>query len=554
MHGFVACALLFDHCVRALAIALLLVPSLVRADDCDPIAIWRDGQRAGTVCRADAAARGLTVVDLRDDWVPSILATSAYRSTYAALAQERFGDAGLDGELAARDHYLELYGIEPTLTVVHARLADKARHRCHRRIDDTALGNAPLRIMEDTVRTARARLADGTDPEHVAVVRTVQAHLRCDSLFAEPPLDGGYTAPTRAAVQTFQRGVMLMPSGVLEGYTLAAFAQGSRERDYVTALRVLRARVVAATGLVEDGSAGPGQLRVLGRILDPEPTWRPRGYAPLDDGAPDLISAATEAAARALGWRDPASTLAFLDRVADRVVAVPLPELPAYHGREMDLSVEIDRGDIWRARDADISLGRRPALIVYARDGEHRIALARYPTTIGGWQDQQRGDGIVETWKESPVGRVVWRELYVVPRWLPPASTPDRELVRLDGPRYVLAREQLGPSYRAAFGLVAFVHDGGRDDGIRTHGTGSAASLVRGDSHGCHRLLGAHALRLATFILEHHDHVARGEDRTSYHRVVDYGGTFPVTIDSLGERIELDPPIPVDVLPGDDHP
>ena len=44
----------------------------------------------------------------------------------------------------------------------------------------------------------------------------------------------------------------------------------SRELDFRLALRVLRERVVDATGLVEDGTAQTGPLPILGRMLDPE--------------------------------------------------------------------------------------------------------------------------------------------------------------------------------------------------------------------------------------------------------------------------------------------
>ncbi len=122
--------------------------------------------------------------------------------------------------------------------------------------------------------------------------------------------------------------------------------------------------------------------------------------------------------------------------------------------------------------------------------------------------------------------------------------------------RTVLAREVFGPSYRAAYGMVAFFHRVERrpgvssDQGIRTHGTGSLASLANGASHGCHRLLGFHAVRLAGFILAHRDYVRRGETSTSYRRTVRHRGRFPVAIDSVGYRIELVPPIEVTVLPG----
>ena len=88
------------------------------------------------------------------------------------------------------------------------------------------------------------------------------------------------------------------------------------------------------------------------------------------------------------------------------------------------------------------------------------------------------------------------------------------------------------------------------DQGIRTHGTGNLTSLADGVSHGCHRLLGRNVLRLANFVLAHHDHEAHGATPTYYQRTVHDGFQFPIVIDSLGYRIELIPPIPVDVIRG----
>lgn len=592
-----------DPVVRACMVAIAVLGSRpARADDCERVAVWTDGRSEDTVCRAEAAQRGLTILDLGDDWVPPVLAAApggggpAYRATYLALAQERFADAGLDGELAASDRYLELYGIEPTLDVVRRRLADEPRHCCHDAIDDAPLARAPARITEESkadglARIAAARvlraelerdrtrkqLADldalaASGPQYrsavsrlqllegtIHAVRAVQAHLACDGLLEAPPIEGAYTWQTRNAVERFQRGAMILPGGVLDDLVRAALARPSRERDLATALRVLRARVIGATGLFEDGSAGPGEATVLGVSLEPEPTWRVRGHEPLDGAAPDLVSRATEAAAQALGWSDAATATASLETLAARemrFVAVALPRPPAYHTPAMALEIEIDRGEVWHdARPRWHDAARRPAVIVYAHTDERRIPLARWPTTIGGWQNENLGGGIVQKWKESPTGARIWRDLYVGPSWLPPMSTPDRELVRWTGRGYVLAREQFGPSYRAAFGFVAFVHlreDGGEleDQGIRTHGTGNLPSLANGVSHGCHRLLGMHAVRLAGFVLAHRDHVARGDEPAYYRRVVRHGGAFPVTIDTLGYRIELTPPIPVDVLPG----
>ena len=76
----------------------------------------------------------------------------------------------------------------------------------------------------------------------------------------------------------------------------------SRELDFRLALRILRERVVDATGLVEDGTAGAGPQPILGRWLDPAAMRGARGNErPLANAAPDLIGAATEAAARQLG-------------------------------------------------------------------------------------------------------------------------------------------------------------------------------------------------------------------------------------------------------------
>lgn len=591
--------------LAVIACAVLAASGVVHADVCDAIPIWRDGRPAGTVCRAEARAHGLTVIDLRDTWVPPVLAAGpdggpAYRATYLALAQERFAEAGSEGELASDDRYLELFGILPTLSVVRARLADDERHRCHAAVDDTALATVTEPIIVDrvarakrqlaTARRLRAKLdrepaddklaAESARPDvrsaylryrtawldafeaRVAAVRAVQAHLACDELLRFRPIAGAYTWQTSRAIRAFQRGTMILPHGVIDASTRAALLTDSRERDFRTALRVLRARVGAATGLIEDGSAATGQALVLGRRLEHEEIWRVRGHAPLPHAAPDLVSAATEAAARALGWLDPASTGAFLTRHAAGEVAIALPPLPSYHAAPMELSIEIDRGDVWYdSKPRSRTIWRRPALIIYAHDGTRRIPLARMPTTIGGWQDEKRRDGvIVKARKDSPAGRRVWRDLYVGPTWIPPDSTPDRELVRRVRGRYVLAQYAVGPSYRGAFGLVAFPHlaEVRRGQlayrGVRTHGTGDVVSIAYGTSHGCHRLLGAHAIRLGSFVLRHREHVRRGNVATRYSRVFKHEGRFRIRVNTRGYRIELVPPITVDILPGRIHP
>src|SRR5690606_7872495 len=132
---------------------------------------------------------------------------------------------------------------------------------------------------------AQAELS--TLERHTAAIRAVQAHLECDDLLSSS-MDGAYTRPTSRAVRSFQRGAMLLPTGVVEDHTRMMLLADSRERDFRTALRVLRERVIAATGLIEDGTAGSGMELVLGRELEPPEIWRIAGHElPLPGAAPD---------------------------------------------------------------------------------------------------------------------------------------------------------------------------------------------------------------------------------------------------------------------------
>lgn len=589
--------MLLDRGVLTLlsAFASLLCP--------EPVPMFGGGAVEGEVCPERAAADGLTVIDLSPGWTPGALAPGpdgaapAYRATYLALAQGRLDAAGAEGRYAAADVGLEVFGFMPTLDRVAARLGDEARHPCHAAIDDAPLlamtadlheeygsaATARLRIAQrlraalererirrglavvDALATidarharqvARLRAAEG----YVAAIRTAQAHLVCDGLLTPRQLDGRYTWQTSLALLAVQRREQLVPRGRLDGETRAVLADDSRAVAYRAALRVLRERVIAATGLIEDGSAGAGHQLVLGQALGSPAFGQVAGHAPLPGAAPDLVSAATEAAARALGWIDPATTRAALAALPPRV-AVRLPPLPRYHAAVMDLTVEIDRGDVWYDRTPRRHrVERRPALILYASDAGQRIPLVRWPTTIGGWKEERRSRWrTVDTWMESPVGPRVWRDLYVAPSWLPPANTPDRELVRTIGRPPELAADLLGPSYRSAYGLVMLIHERDvvtrrgvvrQDERIRTHGSGSIASIFDGASHGCHRLPPLLALRLAGFILDHRGHVRHGDERTAYTRVVRYRGRFPVRITTRGYHVELTPPVPVTVLPG----
>ncbi|HVV81585.1 MAG TPA: peptidoglycan-binding domain-containing protein [Kofleriaceae bacterium] len=582
---------------------MLLLPVLAALTCPDPVPIFHDGAREGQICTDIAAQTGYTVLDLGPDWTPAALAPGpdgvapAYRATYLAIAQGRLDDAGDEGVRAKADGGLEVFGFVPTFERVAARLADDGRHRCHDAIDDAALTGLATDIREQPKAVAAARvtfarnLRAGLERErvrkhlpdvdalaaldrgharrvarlhaaeqYVGAIRAAQAHLVCEGLLAPRQVDGRYTWQTALAVLAFQRSNELVPRGHLDADTRALLADDSRMVDYRTALRALRERVVSATGLIEDGSAGAGNTPVMGQRLAAAAWSQVLGHAPLPDAAPDLVDAATDAAARALGWTDPATTLAAL-RVAPPRAAVVLPPPPPYHASHMDLAVEIDRGDVWydlhpRAHHASY----RPSLTLYAFDHMRRIPLVRWPTTIGGWKKELHGRWHeVDRWMESPVGPRVWRELYVAPAWLAPDTTPDRDLVHSIGHSNTLATDLLGPSYRSAYGLLMLVHEkevftrrGTRflDERVRTHGSGSITSIFDGHSHGCHRLAPLYALRLGGFLLAHRDHVRRGEQRTWFTRRVHYHGDFTAHVTSRGYLVELTPPVPVNVLPG----
>src|SRR5262249_18431357 len=153
-------------------------------------------------------------------------------------------------------------------------------------------------------------------------------------------------------------------SGGLDAATAGALTLSGEELDFRVVLRVLRERVADAQGLIEDGSASGAMALVADRRLDFS-NLEPRDASDaLKEGAPDLIGAATDVAARALGWTSAAAVRDFLDKrgkigFRDLRVALKLPSAPAYHDRAMDLRVEIDRGDVFYDTPLRAALARK---------------------------------------------------------------------------------------------------------------------------------------------------------------------------------------------------
>ncbi len=564
---------------QAQASAQIARPAITAEAACDGVVIVEGGAERGAVCAADARARGLTIVDLTDRWTPALFAPEAdqvpsFHDRYLALAQERG-----DGE----DALGELYGVVPALAIVRARLADDARHACRAMIDARqilALDHPYSQDDRDLVRAAdweRLALAAKGDPEaspryrklevqHAGLV-TAEQVLRCEGWLIDKDVDGSFTWRTGNAVEMFQRRNFLMPTERLDQETREAMQLDAGELDFRLALRVLRERVADATGLIEDGTAGAGPQPILGRMLDPAAMRTGRGGTPLPDAAPDLVAAATEAAARQLGWTDLAGARAFLARHDGGVrVAIALPAPPAYHAAHMALSVEIDRGDVYYDEQPPAFrrvVAHRPALLLYVDDAGKRRPLVRWPTTIGGWADVRLPGGeLVQRWKESEVGPRLWRDLYAGPTWTPPKTTPDRDLVKnLWNGHWGLKTEVLGPGPHAAYGMVLLEHlqvfkqkDGTErldDNGIGTHGSASVTSIVDGTSHGCHRLYNQLAVRLGDFLLRHRAHAVRGEQPELWRRNVFHNDEmFRAEVATRGFLYELTPPVPVTVLEG----
>ena len=256
-----------------------------------------------------------------------------------------------------------------------------------------------------------------------------------------------------------------------------------------------------------------------------------------------------------------------------KAVAIRLPAPPPYHGPKMDLRAEIDRGEVVLARpklDKDghkkwkPPVADRPTLTLYARTGDHEVALCRWPTTIGGWKTIQKSNGTMALkYKESVTGDAIWPEVLATPTWHPAPGLPISHLLIKRGDTYEPKTQVIGPGYRAAYGLVAMVHHqimGVNEQGeqqlmdlrIRTHGTPAYRSVKRGESNGCHRLHNYLALRLASFLIKHRENVREGLVPEDYVRNLEYKGQkVALESDSKGYRFKLTPPVPVTVLDGD---
>ncbi|MCA9604735.1 MAG: peptidoglycan-binding protein [Myxococcales bacterium] len=580
-----------------------------------PVPLFEEGAAERDVDAATASEDGYLLLDLGESWTPYLFTEQsnpdeprvehAYRETYLALARGEL-PADHHGARAERDKYLELYGIMPSLGLLRQRFRHMRDLECREGLDLSALDsfdgfvrytnngaarNAARRFLVVERSVAAYVSSQGVESEsdldesrlddrqqrtlreyrenapRVFAVRAAQARLECEGYFEGKGdyVRGGLDWATHEALAEFERRHRIYGWGFIGNDTLDALRQSSLELERRAVVRVLTERAVHSLGVIEDGSAEGSTYR---------------GADNTDVPIPNLEAQVEEQIVEALGLATPESTLDFLEGLGElsvgeeRVVAVRAPELPPYYSSDMSIRVEIDRGDVWyefpydeEGHERGQPVQRRPRLSVFVRYRGHDVRLARFGTTIGGWRSEEIDGSIWWRYKNSPPGPRVWENIVSAPVWMPPPSTPSRDLMvrvarRSGADAYRVNLHETGPSYASAYGLVAAYHrlysedeDGNLeirgDEGIRTHGSVDYMSIMRRHSHGCHRLHNHIAVRLMSWVLAHRTHSRVGHQVTAFHRSIEHEGhNYQLDIERGGYVFQLERPIKVSVLEG----
>ncbi len=586
----------------------------------DPVAFWNEGEAQAEVDAAKAAEEGHLLLDLGDDWTPYILTeatssvdgelkTSEYRSTYLALARGEFPD-DRHGYRAKKDQYLELYGILPTLTLLRERFKGVRELQCAEELDLTPLqefdgflayekGRRPIRRLnrynllkpqmaalveraglESLDQVTRTHAVDDEEWEKVEEYRILapeieaivaaQARLECEGFFEGrgDHTPGLFDWRTHEALAEFERRHRVYGWGFIGKDTLAVLQKTPQETEQEAVIRVLTERAMHAAEVIEDGSTST--------LRDDEPrTYKTEGGE--ERQIPNFEAELREHVIAAFGLQTAESTYAWLESLGEiaeeQVVAVQGIDLPPYYSDAMDLSVAIDRGDVWyefpfdeEGKGRSQPVARRPRLTIFVKYNDQKIPLARFGTTVGGWRGEFIEGAVMLKYKASPLGKRVWSRIAAAPIWVPPESTPPRVMLTKRRKRGVEFFEvdyhTTGPSYASAYGLVAAYHrkyyrsvDGkiqvGGDEGIRTHGSVDYMSIMRRHSHGCHRMHNHIAVRLMSFVLEHRPHTRYGQQPMVYRREFEFEEEpYVMEFDKGGYNFVLDEPLFVEVLPG----
>jgi hypothetical protein len=436
--------------------------------------------------------------------------------------------------------------------------------------------------------------------ERLRAVRAAQSRLICDGLLSPRAhfTSGMFDLATHEALAEWERKNDIFGWGFLGGETLAFLLRPSLDLDFDTFRRVLSERVADAAGIVEDGSIS-GRIQsstltgVAGRGIGNAVTVGDTGAATRTEGAtaadmeatagsnsasggtiavPNLIGDHVTALLAAVHVATAAELVDFLrqhgsEGLAALRVAIRPPALPPYYRAPMDLSVEIDRGDVWydfpfdpRGRLVEQPRTHYPRLTLFVKWGGQKIPLVKWRTTIGSWRSELHANGkIYYRYKNSDVGPRVWKTVVAGPVWVPPDATPVKDLLtrkvldRNKGPEVVVNTEVMGPGFQSAYGLVMAIHTNqdGFDNQIRTHGSVDYTSIARRFSHGCHRLVNNRAVRLFDFVLRRQAFRRVGSVPLHLKRgfVVD-GKSYEFELKTRGYTYELARPIAVTVGEG----
>jgi hypothetical protein len=526
----------------------------------DELLVFRDGEPSEAIARNNAGVAGVFVLDLGNAWVPPLFRSTpgvphGYEHAFAELADGRFDD-GPEGRRAAHERYLEPHGIPPSPALLERRFSALAGKPCA-----SAPALQSLRAFEG------ATWDEGEPPPTIpaSVVSALQNRLVCEGHLRQSP-SGVLDEDTRSALEEFERRNRIYARGSLKGETLEALRAEPLELERRALVRVLTERMVLDLAVIEDGSA-------FGAA--------PTGESGPVENVPNLVQRIQERVVEAFGLQSVAGVPRFYRRLSGVLamphaeLAIDAIELPAYYAPDMDLQVEIDRGDFYyefpfdeAGKPLGLRIERGPTLLLFARDQQQVRPLALFPTTIGGWRVRRHDDAAYWEYKESPLGLRAWKRIVTAPVWLPPASTPWETLVvkfrrTSDGSEfYELNQNLIGPSFASAYGLIAAYHqlvvsdaggelELGSDDGIRTHGSSDYTSIWRTVSSGCHRLHNHLAMRLFNFVLAHRAHRRIGHVPTRFRlpvRAPDFKDEIEVT--RTGYEFELTRPLPVRILPG----
>ena len=445
-----------------------------------PVPLWKDGKVAGEFDVAAPKTSREVVMDLGEEWVPYIfterslpteqpVAQSTYRATYLALARGEY-PTDHHGQRAKKDRYLELYGILPTLNLLRARFREAQKQDCATKLDLEPLKqyqrivpyvdnpkakrdssqflSVEQRVKQmvakqgvegpsklDASRLSAAEKGVLKQYEKIAptalVIRAAQARLACEGFF-DPRAnhtDGALDWATNEAIALFERKHRVFGWGFISRDTVEALKEPPLEGERQAVIRVLTERAIHSAGFIEDGSTTKG---------DKPPTFR--GKDGKDHPIPNLEKELRESLVKAFGLETPESTLAWLDSLGDipgeKLLAFEGPEVPEYHSTNMDLSVVIDRGDVWyefpyddQGKERPQPVQRRPMMTISTEYLGQKFPIARFGTTIGGWRSELIDGTEMWKYKGSPVGQRVWKQIVAAPVWLAPPGTPARTLL-----------------------------------------------------------------------------------------------------------------------------